>query len=132
MVISPTYTNRTDLSRWDKIRYSFEEKVENALWARQVCRLYLQLPKCLQGTLEMAAFLIPVIVLGIFDHTAKFLICDDEPSSSILGGLLCATVLGAITYFTPLGWIMIGWMAIFFVGFWFSEIMRDHRKSLER
>ena len=137
MQISETYVNRTDLGRFDKWRFTLEERIEKNARVRAFYRRYFLFPKWAKDTFEIFWFVLGLLPLALASGcevlVQKILADEDgEGRGEGIGIVLFLTLLGVVAYFHPIGWALISMTLQFVAWLWFSEIMRGYEEQLRR
>lgn len=135
MQISSIYADRTDLSTFEKWKFTFEERVEQNAYVRSFYRRCSFLPWWVKDILEITWFLSglpPLIIAKIIELLAQAILDgrSGESHSESVGLVLFLVILFTITYFHWAGWILILMTLQFIGGLWFSAVMYDYGEEL--
>jgi hypothetical protein len=140
-LIVPRYAARSDLSTFDKARFSLDDRVEHDEAARALYRaLYRNLPAWLSLPFVVAAifsalpaFCVAMVVGVAGEGLEDWLDIELHPSVGLIAALL---VLGgfyaAAIHENPWCWLLVPACIISLAAFWFGLLMNDYDYELDR
>lgn len=130
MFISAAFAHRTDLSTLTKLRYSFEERLENDPYARFVYRYanydgprFVRTACCIAFALSLVAMLVTAFAAELFRQLVGAR--DDGPVPYIAWAILLVGCL-----FVPYGYAITLTVLASLASLWFAGVMRNYDRDI--
>ena len=135
MQISQTFANRSDLSRFDKLRFTVEERVEDNQRVRALYRRYFFAPGWISGSIDtfcILSVIVPFMLAALCEEVVKKIIGDDNHDGPA-GLVLYLLGVLVLAWFHPMGLALAGLTLWAVLVLWFCfSVMDDYSQELQR
>lgn len=135
MRISATYAGRSDLTQWEKARFTIEERIETSASVRKWYRHYFFLPKWIKGTIDFALVLstaAPFIIAACCYWLGQK-VAGDEETGERFGTVAYFLFTLVLSWFHWTGMLLVGLTAMtIFLLWFFCNVMYEYDRKIRK